>query len=476
MAVVAVALAILYPFCPIGVVSATAQQATLTIKKIQSFVDLYPSILPNINIVGREPVIVAKDRGYVKFKNGSSIESYSIAAIVGERKKILLIDEVPRIQEQALKQNALPVTNYRRDITLQYGYEDFESKVVGFTSACRKTNYFYSDFCKTYNAMCNGDKKQFACALNYKSAVRVGITKAEYFEDRRKELPESIFATEYESMFLGDEAGSVFPYTLTQEIRTLKRVEYSAPKSSSAYYVISLDIATSAAKGSDNAVIVCLKCSDQEDGTIIRQLVYMRSYNGKRLDELADEVRKTYVRFPNTRKVIFDQRGLGDSFPAFFQVPWISDDGKEYPPWCLDTEPSHVAEPMLCSFKATLQLNQELVTALRVAIEQKTLILPVDTRTMEEIIGESGVEMRMEEQAIYAETDALQYELGNLVAKTSDTTGNVTYSSARSNQHKDRYSSLAMGNWLVSVWSAEQKRLFQSRLRGETVIGLVSNF
>lgn len=476
VAACAVGLAILYPFTPIGVVSATAQQATLTLLKIQQFIELYPAILPNINVVGREPVVIARDRGYVKFKNGSSIESYSISSIIGTRKKILLVDELPRIPEQALKQNALPTTNFTRDVCLTYGYPDFESKVIGFTSACRKSNYFYDDFCKAYNAMINGNNKIFACALNYRSAVRVGITKADFFEERKRELPESIFATEYESIFVGEEEGSLFPYNLTQEVRTLKKVEYAEPRGSTSYYVLSLDIATSSAKNSDNSVLTLLKCTDRDDGTIIRQVVFIRSFNGKRLDELAEEVRQVYVRFPNIKKIIFDQRGLGDSFPLFFQTPWTSDDGKEYPPWCLDTEPSHMAEPLLCSFKANLQLNQELVNALRVAIEQKTLILPIDVRTMEETIIGAGIPLAKEEQAIYAEADALQYELGNLVAKTSDTTGNVTYSSARSTQHKDRYSSLAMGNWIISVWQAERKKLIQSRNRGETVIGLVSNF
>lgn len=444
--------------------------------KIQQFIELYPAILPNINVVGREPVVIARDHGYVRFKNGSSIESYSISSIIGTRKKILLVDELPRIPEQALKQNALPTTNYTRDVCLTYNYPDFESKVIGFTSACRKSNYFYDDFCKAYKAMCNGNNKIFACALNYKSAVRVGITRADFFEERRRELPESIFATEYESIFVGEEEGSLFPYNMSQEIRTLKKVEYSAPRGSTSYYVLSLDIATSSAKNSDNSVLTLLKCTDKDDGTIIRQVVFIRSFNGKRLDELAEEVRQVYVRFPNIIKIVFDQRGLGDSFPLFFQTPWISDEGKEYPPWCLDSEPSHNAEPLLCSFKANLQLNQELVNALRVAIEQKTLILPIDSRTMEETIIDAGIPLAKEEQAIYIEADMLQYEMSTLVAKTSSATGNVTFDTSAPSLHKDRYSSLAMGNWLISTWQTERKRQIQSRNRGDVCIGLVDHF
>lgn len=474
---IAIAIAILYSNTPIIVVSATAQQATLVIKKIASFVDVYKELLPQIKIVGRDPVVVAKDSAKVMFKNGSSITSGSINSVVGSRAKLLILDEQPRIPEEEAKRNASPLTNYTRDICIQLGFEDFPSKTISITSACRKSNYFYGDFCATYNDMKNGNQRAFACALDYKSAARVGITKPEFFEERRRELPEAIFATEYESMFVGDQDGSVFPFELVQSVRTLKRVEYSAPKGSGAWYVLSLDIATSAAKGSDNAICTVLKCVDKEDGTIIRQLVYMRSYNGRRLDELAEEVRKTYVRFPNIKKVVFDQRGLGDSFPAFFQTPWVDEyTDREYPPWCLDTEPNHMAEPMLYSFKANVQLNQELVTKLRVAIEQKTLMIPVDSRTIEDYMLEDGSPMRKEDLGIFIECDALQIELSNLVAKQSSATGNILYDVAKSTMHKDRFSSLAMGNYYISLIEAENKRYYQSRQRGDTVIGIVSKF
>lgn len=474
---IAIAIAILYSNAPIIVVSATAQQATLVIKKIASFVDVYPELLPQIKMVGRDPVVVSKDSAKVVFKNGSSITSSSLNAAVGNRAKCLILDEQYRIPEEDAKRNASPLTNYTRDICIQLAMEDFPSKTISITSACRKSNYFYGDFCATYNDMKNGNKKAFACALDWRSAARVGITKPEFFEERRRELPEAIFATEYESMFVGDQDGSVFPFELVQTIRTLKRVEYSAPKGSTAWYVLSLDIATSAAKGSDNAICTVFKCIDKEDGTILRQVVYMRSYNGRRLDELAEEVRKTYVRFPNIIKVVFDQRGLGDSFPAFFQTPWVDEvSDKEYPPWCLDTEPSHMAEPMLYSFKANVQLNQELVSRLRVAIEQKTLSIPIDSRTIEDYILEDGSNMKKEDLGIFLEVDALQIELSNLVAKQSSATGNIIYDVAKSTYHKDRFSSLAMGNYYISLIEAENKRLYQARQKGETVVGLVSRF
>ena len=472
-----IAIATLYTDCPIGVVSATAQQATIVLRKIYSFVNTYPELLPQIKVVGREPVVISKDKGRVVFKNGSRIESYSTTSVVGERLKVIIADESYRIDETAYKKSVSPCANYTREVCMQNNFEDFDSKIISITSACLKSNYFYSDFVETYNDMKAGSEKSFACALSYTAAVRMGITKIEFFEEKRKELPEPIFNSEYGSMFLGEEANSVFPYELTSSVRKLKRVEYEMPRGSKSWYVMSVDIATSAAKGSDNAVICVIKCTDKDDGSIMKQLVYIRSYNGRRLDELAEEVRITYVRFPNIKKIVFDQRGLGDSFPAFFDVPWVDPEtDREYPAWGLDDQVRHSSEPMLHSFKANLQLNQELVTALRVALEQKTLTIPVDSRSIDEDDEDKRNVLKPYEKAIYIEADALQVEMGNLVMRTSSSTGNITYDTAKKSQHKDRYSSLAMGVWYITQLEKENKKIIAARMKGTSCIGVVTYF
>lgn len=57
--------------------------------------------------------------------------------------------------------------------------------------------------------------------------------------------------------------------------------------------------------------------------------------------------------------------------------------------------------------------------------------------------------LTMQEKAIYLESDALQIEMGNIVSKTG-TGGTIIYDTARTNQHKDRYSALAMAVRLVA--------------------------
>ena len=182
-------------------------------------------------------------------------------------------------------------------------------------------------------------------------------------------MPETKYAMEYGSIFVGAESNSVFPYDLTETCRNLTQVEYAMPKGSTSDYVMGVDLATSNTRLADNAVISVVKLVEHEDGSYGKRLVYLRSYHGKRLDALADEVRMTYTRFPKIIKIVFDHRGLGDAFPQFLAQPWISPEGKEYPPFVLDDERSviHNAVPLLRSVKANVQINQQLVSCLRIA-------------------------------------------------------------------------------------------------------------
>ena len=192
----------------------------------------------------------------------------------------------------------------------------------------------------------------------------------EFFRKEQRKMPEAKFAMEYGSIFVGAESGSMFPYDLTEGCRTLRQVEYAQPSGSSSDYVIGVDLATSTDRKADNAVICVVKLADMENGAYLKKLVYLRSYHGKRLDALAEEVRRTFSRFPRTTRIVFDHRGLGDAFPQFLAQPWIDpESGKEYPPWTLDDERTiiHNAVPILRSVKASAQINQQLVSCLRVA-------------------------------------------------------------------------------------------------------------
>ena len=365
-----IAMGVLYPGSLIAVVSGTAEQATLIVKKIQDYFIRNPEIMREIQCDGHRPVQLSRNKGICTLKNGSKIESYSVGTMRGNRAKIMVIDESPEVKADDLDAVIGPVRNTKRDICHQRGIADYPSKTVSITSACLKSNYFYAMFVSALRDFAKGSTGSFACALDYRSAARVGITDMEFFRKEQRKMPEAKFAMEYGSIFVGAESGSMFPYDLTEGCRTLRQVEYAQPSGSSSDYVIGVDLATSTDRKADNAVICVIKLADMENGAYLKKLVYLRSYHGKRLDALAEEVRRTFSRFPRTTRIVFDHRGLGDAFPQFLAQPWIDpESGKEYPPWTLDDERTiiHNAVPILRSVKASAQINQQLVSCLRVA-------------------------------------------------------------------------------------------------------------
>lgn len=453
------ALGVLYPGSNIAVVSGTAQQATLVLKKIDDELIKIPSILREIDAKGHAPVQVSNEKGRCRLKNGSKIESYSMRSFLGNRAKIIIIDEAPEVKKKDLDKIVNPVLNTTRMVAHQAHFNDYNSKMISITSACFKSSHYYKQFTDILNRMSRLDfnsGRYFACALDYRSALRLGLTKESFIEDQKDQLPQQTFDMEYGAIFAGSDKGSIFPYELTEPCRVLQDVELCQPPKSTSDYVISVDLATSPAKDSDNAAICVLKMIERENGTYLVRLVNMRTFKGRGLDKLAEEVRKMLVRFPNTVKVVFDHRGLGDAFHLFLSEPWLDrNTGKEYPPLVMDTEHSTIknAVPLLRPVIADPKVNQQLITVTTVCLEQRKLELPIQSRRIVEdrLIEEDdkGRTIRSktistEEMGIYIETDALQVELGQIVAKETHA-GNIIYDTAKYNQHKDRYSALSMG-------------------------------
>lgn len=483
-AVCCLAMAVLYPGSIIGVVSGTAEQATLVLRKIDNYFRKFPDIFREIESVGHAPVQLSRNKGVCRLKNGSIIESFSIGTFRGIRAKIVVIDEAPEVNKEDLEAVIKPVRNTTREICIQHKFKDYSSKLVSITSACLKSNYFYEAFVDAIRRRSRGAKNYFACALDYKAAARVGITDMRFFEEERATMPESKFLMEYGSIFIGAEAGSVFPYELTEKCRVLRDVEVAMPAKSTSEYVMSVDLATSSAKQADNAVICLVKLIECDNGSYIKKLVFIQSYHGKRLDSLATEVRRLLVKFPNVVKIVVDCRGIGDAFPVFLKQPWIDPEtNKEYPPLVPDNEHTliHNAIPLLRPVIANLTVNSQMVSATTIALEQQSLEMPISSRhildnhiSSDDDGEEEKRRLSKQEKAIFVEADALQVEMGNIVGKETGA-GSIIYDVAKSNQHKDRYSALGMAmRYISEIEEARKKKIYQAQ--NNMVIGVVTTF
>lgn len=478
IALAAFGLCCLYPGTIVAVCSATAQQATLVFSKLKLLAEQNRNIANELSSnSARTLVQLSKDKGKCTFKNSSVMESFALESMRGQRGKIIIIDEALDVNQEDLDAIVSPIKNFRRDISFNYNFPDYASKTIAITSACEKNNTFYGEFKRVARNMGNGIPGSYAIALDYHTAIGDGITSAEFFEKERARMPASVFAMEYGSVFLGATTNSAFPYELTDQCRTLEKIELEQPKNSKSRYVISLDIATSDAKGADNAIICVIKFTEKSDFSFSKKLVKIQSFHGKGLDTLANEIRVTYhLKFPNAERIIYDARGLGDSFGKFLDEPWIDPtSGKEYPALVHDDEMviSQNAKPVLHAVRAVQTLNQRIATNLRVMLEKHTLELPKSSRAIQATrTGEESKPLTLEEMAVFVEADALQFEMGNIVTKVS-ASGNYIYDTPRNSMHKDRYSSLAYGCDYVAQLEADN---INKHKRKPMCIGFATKF
>ena len=193
------------------------------------------------------------------------------------------------------------------------------------------------------------------------------------------------------------------------------------------------------------------------------------------------------MKFPNVDKIVFDHRGLGDAFPQFLSQPWTDPEtNKEYPPLVIDTEISSIrnALPLLRPVIANVSVNQQMVSATTIALEQGSVELPISSRMIldnrlmkredDDEQEDTSRKLTMEEKAIFVEVDALQVEMGNIVSKETSS-GAVIYDVAKSTQHKDRYSSIAMGLRYIAELEEKRKRKI-SYGASAPCIGVVTRF
>lgn len=473
------AIAVLYPGADQIVTSNTTMQATLMLEKIRMIAEQNPNLANELKPTSAKTLVaISKQGAEARFKNGTTIKAMALESARGQRGKVLWQDESLQVDQETYNAIAEPIKNTTRFNAASYGFKDMSSKTICLTSACDKGNSFYGQFMGTLKNMAKGDNASFACALDYECAASNGITDMEFFEKERSRMPESTFAMEYGSIFLGTNADSAFPYELIDSCRTLKKAELEQPKNSKSRYVIGVDIATSDAKGSDNTILTVIKFVERGDGSYSRKLVYIRSFNGQKLDTLADELRKLYhCKFPNVEKIVFDARGIADSLPRFMDKEWTDfTTGKEYPPLVVDDVPNinANAQQILHPFRAVQSLNQRIYTNMRVTLEKHNIELPISYRVIQQLDAENedpSKKMTSAEKSIFLETDALQHEMGNIVARVG-ASGNVLYDVPKASMHKDRYSSLAMANDYISELEKDNVKKYQ---RSTPCIGVLSS-
>lgn len=486
MAWILSALAILYSDNRILVVSGNVSQAMLVANYIRDISAKNEALAREINL----PVKISKDGATIKFKNNSTIICKAMEKdgknIVGLREKIIYIDESWLIKSTVIQKALRPMLSYTRDVAREQNFEDFDSKLFETSSAYLKTCDMYKRFVTTVEDMKNGNMNKFACALNYEAGIRTGIIKKEFVEEEKSNMLESIFDMEWGAKFIGNQNGSFFPYDLTEPCRNMPTIELKQPSRSKSRYILSLDVATSEADGADLASIIVVKFVEKNDGTFHKYVVYIRTFHGYSQEKLAEEVRKTCLRFSNIESTIIDGNAIGEGVVSLLNFPYVCDD-VEYKPFVRDDigYTGNNAIPIIRFFRGSNDINNRMVTKTKLYFENGTLHLPIPSsearRLQQDSFDDSSKkdiskprELLIEELSIYFEADKLQFELSTIVPKVTPK-GNTFYDTALSTQHKDRCSSLWMAMDYISQLEEENRDKYNNN-NGNQCWGMATTF
>lgn len=477
-AVFFICVAILYPSIKLGIASGKGQQSrNVIVQKVKG--ELYK----NENVKREiENIKTGSDDCSVIFKNGSEIRAI-VLGHDGENARSwrfsqILIDEARIVSDDIVSEILAPMTKTRRNtvINLSMIYGDKmpieKGKLIYISSAYLKTCDLYQRFMTHYNSMKEGNKGYFVCTLPYQVGVNAGI----YYEDdilKEKSKPSMTsdkFAYEYEAVFVGNSNDSYFPYDLTESVRSLDKVEYRQPKKAVNSYVISHDVAISDKAGSDNACTTVIKLKEKPNGSIIKELVYIKTHNGMSLPEQAKYLRELLLRFENTQKLVIDVRGNGEALPSLLAESWehmnANGDMVEYPPLIPDDgNPKYTniknANPLIREIAATNQLNNTMYTYMKTCFEDKSLRLAVNSAEIDNDYKQGKV--TNEEFLVHVNTDLLIQELSNIKQEISGHS-NILYNRIAKATKRDRVTSLGYAMYYIKELEMDNKNNVNSSI------------
>ena len=312
--VYSVAYCILYPNSKVVIASGTKGQGGLIIsEKIKD--DLY-SKFPNINRE-IEHIEANNNKWFVKFYNGSTIRvAVSDDRSRGLRSTLNIYEEFRVIPKAVLDAVLKPFLMNRQAPYLQnpkYGkyVVHEESKQIYISSAWYKTEWIWDAFKNIVKMHYDGKNVMFL-AFNYLIAIKHKIKSQAFMDGEKETMDDHTFTMEYENIMFGENSNAFFQLNLFKNLKTirdgfypLRNEEFNSPaakrnkklkKLNDEIRIVSVDLARSSSKKSDNTIISCIKLSPTKKG-YRRDIAYMESHNGQSYEYQTLRIKQIFFDF-----------------------------------------------------------------------------------------------------------------------------------------------------------------------------------
>lgn len=469
---------ILYPKCKLFVTSGGKEQAAGIMKeKVQEICNLIPAFKREIDWT-RGQTLEGKDYAKYVFKNGSYFDNIAAReSSRGKRRHAGVIEECIGVDGKILSEVIIPTMNISRMCMdgSTHPEEQLNKSQLYITTAGYKNTYPYDKLIQFLVWQIVKPEKAMIMGGTYRVPVLMKLLDKNFVKDLKMDgtFNESSFAREYESMWSGTVEDAFFNSEVFDRNRILKQPEYEASgrASKSSYYVLSMDVG----RKHDASVVCVFKVTPQAQGSALKQLVNIYTFDDEHFEDQAIKVKKLFYKY-NARRLVVDGNGPGVGFIDYLVKPQINPDTNEifpdfgvYGGTKVDVDQEYkkyktenCEQDALYIVMANAPINNEAHANAQAQLSSGKVKMLIDERVAKtKLLGTvKGQNMKPEERADYLKpftlTSILKEEMMNLREENEGI--NIILKQANRGIRKDKFSAFEYGLYYIKQEEDSKKK------------------
>lgn len=469
---------ILYPKCKLFVTSGGKEQAAGIMKeKVQEICNLIPAFKREIDWT-RGQTLEGKDYAKYVFKNGSYFDNIAAReSSRGKRRHAGVIEECVGVDGKILSEVIIPTMNISRMCMdgSTHPEEQLNKSQLYITTAGYKNTYPYDKLIQFLVWQIVKPEKAMIMGGTYRVPILMKLLDKNFIKDLKMDgtFNESSFAREYESVWSGTVEDAFFNSEVFDRNRILKQPEYEASgrASKSSYYVLSMDVG----RKHDASVVCVFKVTPQAQGSALKQLVNIYTFDDEHFEDQAIKVKKLFYKY-NARRLVVDGNGPGVGFIDYLVKPQINPDTNEiFPDFGVyggtkadvDQEykkykTENCEQDALYIVIANAPINNEAHANAQAQLSSSKVKMLIDERVAKtKLLGTvKGQNMKPEERADYLKpftlTSILKEEMMNLREENEGI--NIILKQANRGIRKDKFSAFEYGLYYIKQEEDSKKK------------------
>lgn len=310
----------------------------------------------------------------------------------------------------------------------------------------------------------------------YETPITEGLLDEDFVEQLKLAgtFNEDSFDREYRSIWSGDAENAFYSAEKFDKYRVLKQPqdEYSGRSSKSAFYILGVDVGRIGCTTEVNV----FKVTPQPQGSSIKSLVNLYSYQAQHFEQQAINIKKLYYKY-KARKIALDTNGLGIGLLDFMVKAQETDDGEYLPPFGIDNDEqgvykayfrgvSDVQKDAIFQIKANAPINTQAYSYAQTQMSSGKIKFLIDeaeakAKMMETKTGQNmSIDQRNEYLRPFVLTTVLREQMLNLVQDNQGV--NIILKQDSRSIKKDKFSAFVYGLYFIKQ---EQDRLRKRKKR-----------